>query len=535
MASLTPGVLIKLLKNVNSDVKICGEHRSILLQVISIVPAITGSEFWPDHGFFIKVSDSSHSTYVSLSKDDNELILTNKLQLGQFVYVNKVASGTPVPVLVGVRPLPGRNPCIGSPKDLMQMMVPSDISENLLSPQKVNTKQTESSERNEESQRKRLVIKEEKAVVASRYLQGILGSNGKSSGVEGQASNGKVNVSGNDIELPKKVGSSKGKADPKNQAGPATSSGSKDEAKKKQVVSGGSMKDAPPSVKNSSPKPALPIKKFFCSNSQHTSGSSIKRRIINANPFDFLPTNLIKPAKGVIKRKNLAFLIAAEAQREAAAATDLVKGLCIFADLRKPSPHENHHVSLNKFFTLYQLINIPNTIIQKESLSSHITEPSLPDKDTPNKKTSPPEKSSVLTTSNLSKELCEIEKLEWATFDGFKEIQSVRATLLKESQSWFLKFLEKALDTGFHSDSRSKKATKDRVEGNTKESEDKIAVTLSHLKQANDWLDQLLSEGGIEEEEVLSTIERLKLKVYSCLLGQVESAASALENRTSSI
>lgn len=217
MASLTPGVLIKLLKHMNSDVKICGEHRSILLQVISIVPAITGSELWPDHGFFIKVSDSSHSTYVSLSKDDNELILTNKLQLGQFVYVNKVESGTPVPLLVGVRPLPGRNPCIGNPKDLMQMMVPSDISENLLSLQNVNIKQTEFFERNEESPRKRVIIKEEKAVVASRYLQGVLGSNGKSSGVEGHVSGGKINGNENEIEQSKKVVSFKGKLEPKNQ------------------------------------------------------------------------------------------------------------------------------------------------------------------------------------------------------------------------------------------------------------------------------------------------------------------------------
>lgn len=121
MASLTPGILLKVLKNINSDVKVCGEYRSILLQVISKVPAITGSELWPDHGFFIKVSDSSHSTYVSLSKEDNELILSNKLQLGQFIYVEKVQSSIPVPVLVGVRPVPGRNPCIGNPKDLMQM------------------------------------------------------------------------------------------------------------------------------------------------------------------------------------------------------------------------------------------------------------------------------------------------------------------------------------------------------------------------------------------------------------------------------
>lgn len=129
MASLTPGILLKVLKNINSDVKVCGEYRSILLQVISIVPAITGSELWLDHGFFIRVSDSSHSTYVSLSKEDNELILSNKLQLEQFIYVEKVQSSIPVPVLVGVRPVPGRNPCIGNPKDLMQMSTHCGITE----------------------------------------------------------------------------------------------------------------------------------------------------------------------------------------------------------------------------------------------------------------------------------------------------------------------------------------------------------------------------------------------------------------------
>ncbi|XP_020586343.1 uncharacterized protein LOC110028716 isoform X2 [Phalaenopsis equestris] len=454
MASLTPGVLIKLLKHMNSDVKICGEHRSILLQVISIVPAITGSELWPDHGFFIKVSDSSHSTYVSLSKDDNELILTNKLQLGQFVYVKKVESGTPVPVLVGVRPLPGRNPCIGNPKDLMQMTVPSDISKSLLSAQKVNLKLTELVERNDESQRKRVVIKEEKTAVASRYLQGVLGSNGKSSGAKGHASGWKVNGNENDIGSPKIVGYSRGKLEPKNQR--------------------------------------------------------------------------------MIKRKNLAFLIAAEAQREAAAAADLVKGLSIFADLRKASPRENHHVSLNKFFTLYQLISTPNTTIQMEHIPSQITKATIPCQDNPNKKFSPSETSNTLTPSNLSEEPYENEKLEWARVDGLKEIQTVRATLLKESKSWFLRFLDVALEAGFRSGSRPKKGTKERVAGISKESEDKIAVTLSQLKQVNDWLDELLSEDGIEDDEVLSTIERLKLKLYSCLLGQVESAASALESRTTS-
>lgn len=208
----------------------------------------------------------------------------------------------------------------------------------------------------------------------------------------------------------------------------------------------------------------------------------------------------------------------------------------IFADLRKASPHENQHISFNKFFTLYQLINMPNTSIHEECLSSQAIKATVPDGDTLNKKPATPEKSNTLTASKLSEEPpCENEKLEWARVDGLKEIRSVRLTLLKESQLWFLKFLEVSLDTGFHSDSRPKKGRKDRVVGTTtKESEDKIAVTLSQLKQASDWLDQLLTEGGIEEDEILSTIERLKLKLYSCLLGQVESAASALENRATS-
>lgn len=109
MASLTPGVLLKLLQGINSNVRVRGEYRSVLLQVISIVPALTGpDDLWPNQGFFVKVSDSSHSTYVSLSREDTELILGNELQLGQFFYVDRVQPGNPVPVLVGVRPIPGR-------------------------------------------------------------------------------------------------------------------------------------------------------------------------------------------------------------------------------------------------------------------------------------------------------------------------------------------------------------------------------------------------------------------------------------------
>ena len=154
--------------------KFNGEYRSVLLQVISIVPAITGSELWPNQGFFLKISDSSHSTYVSLSKEDNELILNNKLQLGQFFYVDSIEAGTPVPILVDVRPVPGRHPFIGNPKDLMQMLEASEGPVQSDNP-RINRSKSMNSTTSKESRSPwhKIVIKEDKSAVASRYMQGV--------------------------------------------------------------------------------------------------------------------------------------------------------------------------------------------------------------------------------------------------------------------------------------------------------------------------------------------------------------------------
>ncbi|KAL1192967.1 hypothetical protein V5N11_022723 [Cardamine amara subsp. amara] len=119
MANLVPGVLLKLLQHMNTDVKIAGEHRSSMLQVVSIVPALAGGELFPNQGFYLKVSDSSHATYVSLPDEHDDLILSDKIQLGQFIHVDRVESSSPVPILRGVRPIPGRHPCVGSPEDIV--------------------------------------------------------------------------------------------------------------------------------------------------------------------------------------------------------------------------------------------------------------------------------------------------------------------------------------------------------------------------------------------------------------------------------
>ncbi|KAK9167896.1 hypothetical protein Syun_000036 [Stephania yunnanensis] len=125
MASLTPGILLKLLQSMNSDAKVVGEHRSVLLQVIGIVPALAGSQLWPNYGFYLQLSDSTNSTYVSLSDRDNELILTNRLQLGQLAYVDRLHFDSPLPRLSGLRPIAGRHPFLGSPEALIARISPS--------------------------------------------------------------------------------------------------------------------------------------------------------------------------------------------------------------------------------------------------------------------------------------------------------------------------------------------------------------------------------------------------------------------------
>ncbi|KAM0952478.1 hypothetical protein DsansV1_C02g0013451 [Dioscorea sansibarensis] len=494
MASLTPGVLLKLLQNMNSDVKICGEYRSVLLQVISIVPALTGSELWPNHGFFIKVSDSSHSTYVSLSKDDNELILANKLQLGQFIYVDRVEAGTPVPILIGVRPVPGRNPFIGTPKDLMHMLVPSEIPKP--------------SESLEESPKKRVIIKEEKAGVASRYMQGLSARNANTN----SNSDKKMNGIDNSIELPKKVTSSRGTEELKSSV--------------QSVNPSRDQNNASPLTRRSSI-----VKRESITKPKLSSMSGGKRMVLDNVLWDSLPPSLVKPGKGIVKRKNIAFLVAAEAQREASAASALVKALGIFANLCSSATEDSPHLALSKFFQLQRLIDQPNANTLKEM--SQIQKPEYGDKSS--KRISVSNTRIASNTPKISSMSQSNEKLEWARGDGMKEIKEMRDILLKESQLWFLKFLEGALDSGFQSDNaRVKKIGKDRIGGHSKDSEEQLATTLIQLKHANDWLDQLQTDASSENDQMQEAVNRLKRKIYDCLLRHVDSAATALESRTSS-
>ncbi|XP_071685573.1 uncharacterized protein [Rutidosis leptorrhynchoides] len=488
MTSLTPGILLKLLKTINSAVKVRGEHRSILLQVISIVPALNGSELWPNHGFFIKISDSSHSTYAQLSKEDNELILNNKLQLGQFFWVDRMDVGTPVPILDGVRPVPGRHPFIGNPKDLMQMLEPSEAAKKS-SQELVETKQ--------ESRKKKFVIKEEKVTVASRYMQGVVPKNDK----DENERNGIIKCRQQQQQEIKDQGqrtSSLGKScnalRPQAGAGPLTT--------KQENVNLNLVQKRRDKINNS-----------------------------EIRSWTSLSTRLVNPAKGMIRRRTLASFVVAEAQKEAMTATNLVKCIGMFGELCSSASHAKPHESMAKFFTLYDLIIQENGSIAPPTkddkcilLSS--SSPALENnKEKSEKKTGLARGGKCIqkTQKTTAMELLSVaDKLEWANGDGLKEAKELREILLEETQSWFLKFLGKALDVGFQMETVKGKGK------NQNQNQDKpqILVILSHLKNANEWLDELRRKMILQNnEDVVETIDLVKQKIYSCLLVQVDSAA----------
>ncbi|XP_044338164.1 uncharacterized protein [Triticum aestivum] len=122
MATLSAGVLLKLLDGMKTGAaKPVGEHRTAVLQVTDIVPAeMDEVDLFPKHGrFYVKVSDSSHSIYATLPPAQADLVLANKLSLGQFLHVDRLDPGSPVPVVVGARPIPGRHPLVvGTPEPL---------------------------------------------------------------------------------------------------------------------------------------------------------------------------------------------------------------------------------------------------------------------------------------------------------------------------------------------------------------------------------------------------------------------------------
>ncbi|XP_029129099.1 uncharacterized protein LOC109809311 [Cajanus cajan] len=412
----------------------------------------------------------------------------------------------------------------------MQMLEPSEGPVQSDDNHRVNGSKSMNSTKTKEgrSPRQKIVIKEEKAAVSSRYMRGV------------RSPKSNVNVQdtdeerkGNDFESGvecKKVGSAKIKLQKLQLLSVSTTRSLLLETPSpKQRVAQSNIQEAvmSPSKRISTKRNST---KHETTNMNVLSSSEDKSYITEAIPWSSLPANLLRPGKELLRRKHLASLVVLEAQKEVTATAILVKFLSMFGNICCSAASENPHITLNKFFSFQELVNQSNgTSTTPQSLQLH--------------KTSSPaemgksEKKSVLMAGKSSSkspkyspELSINEKQEWTKGNCLEEINQLREVLLIETRSWFLKYLEKTLDMWLSTSSQQKrgKMSKDTV-GKQMEHANHIALTLSHLKQANEWLEKLRST--LEHEELVETVDRLKQKVYSCLLLHVDSAAFALENR----
>lgn len=204
----------------------------------------------------------------------------------------------------------------------------------------------------------------------------------------------------------------------------------------------------------------------------------------------------------------------------------------MFADLRRLATLDDPQKPLMTFFSLYRLIDQPtmSALSPKEGFNHLLpSSPPTPDQSKPSKKNNPTARDKTSPSPGVAP--LAVERVEWVKGEGMKEIQETRKVVLKECQTWFLKFLDGALNAGLRPTAPTKRG-KGGGRGRQAESGEHIADTLSQLKHANDWLDQLQRNLGPDEVGMAETMEGLKQRTYTCLLGHVDNAALALENRS---
>ncbi|KAK4285587.1 hypothetical protein QN277_002267 [Acacia crassicarpa] len=559
MASLTPGVLSKLLDNAgNKNVKVTGEHRSALLQVIEIVPCFAGGDDpWQSRGYFLKVSDSKHSAYVSISDEDVDLIYSDKIQLGQFVYVTRfdLDSASPVPVLSGLKPVPNRRPCVGNPVDL-------NSSDSLTIASSLDFRNPKKGSKN--------------------GVKKMVGVDGKVKSKEGSP------LKSNGSEIRRLSLDSARRAWDHSPGTPTSRFKSKSTSTSSNVI------DKKASLKNDSPlKPPTPTisplkntnenfsPKLTSTSRQKSTklspcagnvrGNLVKVPLNNKTQFDpstldSLPPILCNLGKKVASHRNIAFLAAIRALEEASAADTVIQCMCVFTELcqscrtlsagslvekfldlhlnlqratmvldslliptpeKKPSEDVLCKAPANKNATTWvqaalqtnlSKFNLFRNQAKVESLNGEkchyvVLENSCDEMNAENTSQSKqkPNNTTVKRVPSSKRHLQvaknkDTEKVGQGRESRLKEAASVAERLLVASQEWFLKYLEDSLDSGFGLRSE--------------EGRSEMTCLLGQLKKVNHWLDALVGRG----DKVDCRVENLRKSLYGFLLEHVNSA-----------
>uniref|UniRef100_A0A6P4AW32 uncharacterized protein LOC107434638 isoform X1 n=1 Tax=Ziziphus jujuba TaxID=326968 RepID=A0A6P4AW32_ZIZJJ len=392
MASLSSGVLVKLLEEMGVDEKESKNEKPILLQIRSIIPVMADSNLWPKQGFYLKVSDSSHAMFVSLPQEQDELVLCNKLQLGQLMFVEKIESANPVPILRGIKPIPGRHPCVGNPEDLdaivsflktdgFSQMKKCGGAEKKKPQEKIGSLSALKAQPDENLKGLRPINSDADGKnsnvmkMSGKSSSGFIDKDYDSAGAKSSPlySQAMKRRSWNGAEISAITVKHEMKPTARSRSACAspvrsTKSNSSDESscsKTKRNHAGLTSK----SVKNSTKSMTSSVSMKSCEKKSLDTAviSNNKNSVESKIQWNSLPSNLVKLGKELQRHRDVALLAAVEALQEASAAERLLKCLSNYSELHS-AKGEKQQPSVNTFFNLEE--NLANTRLVVQSLTN---------------------------------------------------------------------------------------------------------------------------------------------------------------------
>ncbi|MBA0601662.1 hypothetical protein Gorai_004834 [Gossypium raimondii] len=584
MENLQSGVILNLLsdmgvqeKTVIDDNDADCKEPAALLQIVSIIPVLSESDdLWPKQGFFIKVSDSTHELFVSLPQEQDEMILNNELQIGQFIYVEKLESAYPVPLLKGLKLIPGRQPFDRDPKHLVGNNIMEAFSQTS-SPLLIQRR----------TERARSISPCTAPLRDRRASTGRQNCRTRTNGLNIQGfdmgySRKKQDLNGSGCSRRSWCETAKGSTvvkheiihvshTPNSHDSPFRSAGflsfhddnSNTRLRTKDV--------------GQFSKPVKNTSKSWNSSSARTSKEPLtdsRKRASSKNKtwaetemlWDTLPSSLVKHGKEVLRHRDVSLLAAVDALQEAAAIERLLKCLSKFSELRL-AKEDDQQPSINKFFKLQDYLTQCRGIVQslthtssqrmadsdlnspgytrealklavdrwrnatswiKAAVASDLI-PLSPEGKNEAKATKKPSQITMLrgsysTTkqrnngefhSGFAAEKKNIP--EWEKGSTLNIARNLADSLQDECKTWFLGYIENYLD-GFDNERLSKVP------------HGQVAESMCRIKRLNDFLDMMEASNGKSTPESPEFVAygRVRNKIYEILLKHVERTAMVL-------
>ncbi|KAG4153053.1 hypothetical protein ERO13_D04G160200v2 [Gossypium hirsutum] len=584
MENLQSGVILNLLsdmgvqeKTVIDDNDADCKEPAALLQIVSIIPVLSESDdLWPKQGFFIKVSDSTHELFVSLPQEQDEMILNNELQIGQFIYVEQLESAYPVPLLKGLRLIPGRQPFDRDPKHLVGNNIMEAFSQTS-SPLLIQRR----TERARSISPCTVPLRDRRASTGRQNCR--TRTNGLNiQGFDMGYSRKKQDLNGSGCSRRSWCETAKGSTvvkheiihvshTPNSHDSPFRSAGflsfhddnSNTRLRTKDVGQFSKI------VKNK--------RKSWNSSSARTSKEPLtdsRKRASSKNKiwaetemlWDTLPSSLVKHGKEVLRQRDVSLLAAVDALQEAAAIERLLKCLSKFSELRL-AKEDDQQPSINKFFKLQDYLTQCRGIVQslthtssqrmadsdlnspgytKEALKLAVDRwrnatswvkaavasdliPLSPEGKNEAKATKKPSQITMRRGSySITKQrnngefhsgfAAEKKNIpEWEEGSTLNIARNLADSLQDECKTWFLGYIENYLD-GFDNERLSKVP------------HGQVAESMCRIKRLNDFLDMMEASNSKSTPESPEFVAygRVRNKIYEVLLKHVERTAMVL-------